>query len=235
MSLADVRAELEEELTWRLDELRFFKNQLSELRSEDDRERYRRALVVMLYSHFEGFWKAAFMIYVKAINQTKVQCSEASEALVAATFAEVFEALADGNRKSDYFRRTAPGDLKLHRFSRHQEFVGRIHEFVQQVVSIEPDDAVDTESNLKPVVIRKNLFRLGFQHDSFSAHEGAIDRLLQWRNHIAHGATRSGLSKSQYEPLEKAVVEVMETVILFIYESLKEERYLRRKEAEYAI
>ena len=45
MNLADIRAELEEELRWRTDELRFFKNQLTIFRNEDDRKRFRRALV----------------------------------------------------------------------------------------------------------------------------------------------------------------------------------------------
>jgi hypothetical protein len=235
MSLAEVRAELDEELTWRLEELRFFKNRLGEFRRDEERERYRRAMVVMLYAHVEGFWKAAFTIYVKAINKTGLRCSDAVEALVAAAFTEALEALADGGRKSDYFRHSAPDDAKLHRFSRQQEFVSRIDEFVSQTVVIEPDDVVDTESNLKPVVIRKNLFRLGFQHDAFKEHEGTVDWLLNWRNQIAHGATRSGLTAEHYEPLERAVIDVMSTIVRFIYDSLKEQRYLRRRDAEHAI
>ena len=73
MNLADIRAELEDELRWRTEELRFFKNQLSDFRSDDERNRFRRALVVMLYSHFEGFWKAAFSIYVKALCHWALQ------------------------------------------------------------------------------------------------------------------------------------------------------------------
>lgn len=235
MNLADIRAELEEELTWRLEELRFFKNQLAEFRKEEERDRFRRAMVVMLYAHFEGFWKAAFVIYVKAVNGCGLRCSEASESLVAAAFFEVFEALADANRKSDFFRNAAPDDTKLHRFSRHQEFAGRVSEFGSRAVTIEPEDVVDTESNLKPVVIRKNLFRLGFNHDAFKQHEGTIDWLLNWRNEIAHGSRRSGLSQGQYEPLEQAVHDVMKAVIQFIYNALRERRYLRCQESEYAI
>lgn len=235
MKLADVRAELEEELTWRLEEIRFFKNQLGELRKDEERERYRRAMVVMLYSHFEGFWKMAFMIYVNAINSCRVRCSEATESLVAASFSDLFEALADSGRKSDHFRRNAPDDTKLHRFSRHAEFVGRFHEFTSKTIVIEPENVVDTESNLKPSVIRKNLFRLGFKHDAFKKHEGTVDWLLQWRNEIAHGATRSGVKDSEYEPLELAVVDVMKSVLQFVYDSLKDKRYLRYVEHEYMI
>jgi hypothetical protein len=58
MNLADIRAELEDELQWRLEELRLLKNQLADLRTEQQRDRFRRVLVIMLYAHFEGFWKA---------------------------------------------------------------------------------------------------------------------------------------------------------------------------------
>src|SRR5262245_43968117 len=126
MNLPDLRAELEEELTWRLDEVRFLRNRLSEFRKQDERDRFRRAMVVMLYSHFEGLWKAAFMVYIKAINDSGLQCAEAHESLVAASFSPLFDALSDANRKSAFFRRTAPHDAKLHRFCRHTEFAARV-------------------------------------------------------------------------------------------------------------
>lgn len=50
MNLADIRAELEDELRWRSEELRFLKNQLTDLRNDDERCQFRRALVVMLYA-----------------------------------------------------------------------------------------------------------------------------------------------------------------------------------------
>lgn len=229
MRLPDVRAELEDELTWRLDEIRFLRNQLGDFKKEQERDRFRRTMVVMLYAHFEGFWRAAFMIYVKALNECRVRCADATDSLVAAAFSGVFEALVDSNRKSAFFRASAPDDMKLHRFCRHAEFAGRVHEFSSQTVEIEADAVVDTESNLKPIVIRKNLFRLGFKHDAFVQHEGTVNWLLNWRNSISHGATRSGVTQQDYEPLEQAVMDVMRAVVQMIYDSLKDRRYLRVK------
>ena len=45
-------------------------------------------------------------------------------------------------------------------------------------VDIPADKVVDPESNLKPDVIRKTLFRLGFQHDTFHPHEATVHQLL---------------------------------------------------------
>src|SRR4051812_37690993 len=99
MNLADIRAELEDELRWRLEELQFFKNQLSDLRTDDQRDRFRRALVVMLYSHFEGFWKTAFSIYVRAINNEGIMCRDALHNLVAATLFDLIGGLTDPHKK----------------------------------------------------------------------------------------------------------------------------------------
>lgn len=38
MNLLDIRSQLEEELTWRQDEMRFFHNQLSTITNEDQKD-----------------------------------------------------------------------------------------------------------------------------------------------------------------------------------------------------
>ena len=68
MNLLDIRAQIEEEITWRSDEIRFLKNQLSNIQKETEKEKYRKSLVVMLYSHYEGFSKTIFQIYINEIN-----------------------------------------------------------------------------------------------------------------------------------------------------------------------
>ncbi len=225
MDVAEVRAELEEEMSRRLDEIRFFRNQLSELGCDDEKERYCQCLVVMLYAHFEGFWKAAFSIYLKAINQECIPCKEAIEQIVAASMSDLFSALSDPNSKCSFFRRPAPDDTKLHRFARHSEFAARIEDAFSSVVSIPIDDVVDTESNLTPIVVRKNLFRLGFSHDEFKSEEGTINELLRRRNDIAHGSSRQGVPLDSYFSLESSVFGVMKRVVVLIFDSLRERRF----------
>ena len=48
MNLLGIRAELEEERTWRREEVRFLMNRLPDLDSDEDQNRYRRA--VLLFS-----------------------------------------------------------------------------------------------------------------------------------------------------------------------------------------
>ena len=110
MDAAALRAELEAELAWRLDELRFLRNQLSDVPTEDKKGVYRKALVVMLYSHFEGFCKTAFSVYVHALNHESLSLRDVTGALAACCLARIFGDLRNPARKSDIFRSSAADD-----------------------------------------------------------------------------------------------------------------------------
>lgn len=227
MNLDDVRAELEEELTWRTNEIRFLRNRLADMSDATDQERYCKSLVVMLYAHFEGFWKAAFSIYLSEVNRMALSCGVAADSIVAASMGELFQSLNDPNKKNTFFRSSAPDDTSLHRFSRHAEFAGRLHDVLSHNVDIPIDLVLDTESNLTPTVVRKTLYRMGFDHEEFKNDEGTVNELLRRRNNIAHGSARSGVRVAAYRTLESSVLGIMQRVVTFIFESLDNQRYLR--------
>jgi hypothetical protein len=226
MNLPDLSAQLESELAWREDEIRFFQNRGATLLREEDQDQYRRAVILILYAHFEGFCKFAFDLYRIVINSEQIACLDASPAIAAAGWARLFKELRDPSSKCREFRHALPEDSKLHRFARDREFVERSVEFGRLHVTI-PDDFVDTESNLKPVVLRKILYRLGLPHDQFSEHEGNIDRLLRVRNKISHGEMRSGIKERDYIELRSIVFEIMGTIKRQVLESLQQSHFLR--------
>jgi hypothetical protein len=224
MNLLDIRAELEDEQTWRRDEIRFLTNRLADLDTDEDKNRYRRAVLLLLYAHFEGFCKTALLIFVRAINRESLSCDAVQPALMAATCRSILRSLADPNSKSDFFRNGAPDDEKLHFVWRSQEFLKRLAEVLGKPVDI-PDDVVDTESNLWPIVLKKNLFRLGFEHDRLSAHDGTIHNLVNRRNNIAHGLERTGIPEADFEKLQKAVYAVMDEVMSMVTDSLLKQSF----------
>lgn len=231
MDLAEIRAELEDELGRRLDEIRFFKNQLSSFSSEEEQELFCKSLIVMLYAHFEGFWKAAFGIYVRSINQERLSCRDVVGQIAAASMNRLFKALANPKSKSDFFRKNAPDDSKLHRFARHSEFAERLPEALEKEVRMDVDELVDTESNLTPVVIRKNLYRLGFSHEEFKDEESKINELLRRRNDIAHGSSQRGVPVATYTTLETAILSIMNKIVVLIFDSLRDRRFVQRSAA----
>jgi hypothetical protein len=148
MNLSDIRAQLEMELTWRQNEMRLLHNQLAFIEKDEEKNRYRKSLVVMLYSHYEGFCKTAFLIYINSVNKERLKCLEMNDYIVTANFAEIFIALEVPNAKCKIFKPKLPEDTKLHRFCRQVNFISELNNFLSKQVNI-PEDVIDTESNLK--------------------------------------------------------------------------------------
>lgn len=226
MNLAELRAELEADRAWREEELRTFQNRGSAINDEAELKRYRRALVLLLYAHYEGFWKFAFILYASAVNRSGISCGEATWAIAAASLSDLFRNLRNPQSKSDLFRRELPDDAKLHQFAREREFIERTSEVEARPVNI-PDYVVDTESNLTPVVLKKNLFRLGLPHDQFQAHDSEINKLLGIRNGISHGSLKEGVEERLYEQLRAATFSIMSALGIGIMQALSDRAYAR--------
>ena len=226
MNLTELWAEIEQEFTWRTEEIRFLDNCLASLSTTNERNKFRRASVLLLYAHLEGFCVFSLRHFIRAINDENLVASDAHPAIAASALASVFAALRNPNTKCDIFQKTLPDEGKLHRFARDQEFVERTQELNATVVSLE-DDVVDSESNLKPIVLRKNLFRLGLPHDLFKHLDGTIHRLLRLRNKIAHGERKAGIEKEEFDSLKDAVFEVMKEIKSLVMAHLQSQSYLR--------
>lgn len=198
-----VRDELERELTRRWREIAFFSNQLARFSDQADRRRYRRALVVMVYAHFEGFFRFALRHYTEVVNGSGLPCGECVAAVLAASWREVFADVERGESKSSLFRRRLPDDAKLHRVARRRRFVERLNDLHALPVRLD-DQAVDTESNLTPLVVKRNLYVLGLDHEAFERHRDSIHRLVNYRNEVAHGSRTDGFTRVEFEKLKQA-------------------------------
>ncbi len=133
MKTDDIREQLEAELTWRTDEIRFLENQLSNLSEEDQKDKYRKSLVVMLYSHFEGFFRFAFRLYKEAVNQENLKCDEVTAYVAVSSLTDIFMALDNPQKKNDIFRRSLPDDTVLHRFCRRVDFMESLNDISKKL------------------------------------------------------------------------------------------------------
>lgn len=226
VNVDELRSEIEEERAWRERELRILRNQLQLLASEDERRIARKALVVMLYAHFEGTFKSILSIYINKLNSLNLTVSRVDCSLGAASLFDVFHALRDPNRKCDEFRKELPDDSALHRFARDKEFIEIAWTIATRPLRLDPDVVVDTESNLKPVVLRKILFRLGLDPKLAKPWEGSINQLLNRRNDVAHGTAKAGLDERDYANLEQAVVLVIDELVRTLTAVVANEEYL---------
>lgn len=226
IDLNSLWAQIELEQKWRTDEIRFFDNQATRLLSKEDQNQFRRANILLLYAHYEGFCKFAFTLYVDTINAEGLRCKEANFSIAAAALDQLFKELRNPESKAIEFKNSLPEDKKLHVFARDKAFLERSTDFDNKLVNI-PENVVDMESNLKPVVLRKNLYRLGFPHNGLELIEGYISMLLNERNQIAHGANGIGIESGKYESLRAATFEVMNAVKKYIMNALTKEEFRR--------
>lgn len=227
IDLAALRAEIEQEREWREAEMRLLRNQVAAIDDARLRDVARKALVVMLYAHFEGICKVLLGAYIDKINGLQLRVSEVAPALGAACLADAFFALRDPNRKCREFSSILPDDSALHRFARDRQFVEVSSNLFSRVVDIRAEQVVDTESNLKPAVLKKILYRLGLDHGLVEPWEAGIQQLLRRRNDVAHGMARGGISESDYANLEAAVNSVIDRLVAALMDAVSNQRYLQ--------
>ena len=226
MNLENVWAQLEQELAWRQAELRLLSNSRNALKIEGDRDRFRRAQLVMLYAHAEGFCKVALVIYLKAINSKKIPRSAACDELIASSLDQLFHALEFGDRKGKVFKSAPPSEEKMLLLFRKRDFVREFESIMAQPLTL-PEATVNTEDNLNSTVLRKTLFRLGFSMVAMESYEESLNELVKRRNNIAHGIDDAIVRGTDYRRLEKAVLEAMDLIVLTIIEALEQETYLK--------
>ncbi len=125
MTADELRAALEVELAWRQEELAFFKNQLSDI-TEENKNKYRKCLVLILYSHLEGYIKICLQTYVQYINSQGLTRKDVNTGLMVASMHKEFIAYENLDRKCEIFRKELPDDARLHRLYRRVDFRRRL-------------------------------------------------------------------------------------------------------------
>ena len=224
MTVDELRATLETELAWRQEELAFFKNQLNNIR-DDDKDRYRKSLVLILYSHMEGYIKISLQTYIQYINSLTLTRRDVTTNLMVAGMHREFLAYENLDRKCEIFRRPLPADTQLHRFFRRVDFMEQAEELKDTKLNVD-DQIIDTESNLWYIVLQKNLYKIGLPINLFEEHRRDIDALVHRRNSIAHGNFRLGVTEQEFENWEIKILQVMSSVTRLIYDYTNNERYL---------
>lgn len=224
MTADELRAALEVELAWRQEELAFFKNLLNEI-PEEDKNKYRKSLVLILYSHMEGYIKICLQTYIQYINSQRLNRKAVKTGLLVASMHKEFMAYENLDRKCEIFRKKLPEDARLHRFYRRVDFMEKVEEFREQELNID-DQIIDTESNLWYIVLQKNLYKIGLPVDLFDDYQSDIDALVNRRNSIAHGNFRAGVTAQEFSTWEVKVTDVLSGVTRLLYDYANSEKYL---------
>ena len=93
-----------------------------------------------------------------------------------------------------------------------------------------PDDTINTEANLSPDVLKRNMYRLGLNFSSVDSQRGIMNELLGRRNAIAHGEIVDPLG-SDVERYVTTAFRVMQFVQSEIFDALTARAYMKPRQA----
>lgn len=231
MSPENFRGELEWDLDRRKKEMVVFTNLLNNMPNQD-KEIYCKALLVMLYSHFEGFCRYAFLTYLRFINDEKIKRSSAKESLIASSLMDVFHDLKyvnNGRYCCDAFNITSD-ETQFSRFFVRAHFIRKFEDILSEEVNISgemPGKIVDTKSNLWPNVFSTILYRLGLPHNEFDNYTSVICNMLHRRNAYAHGIEVDGIKEDEFRTIEGKIYAIFSDLITLLTKSAKNKSYLK--------
>lgn len=224
MDLAELRSELEEDLSWRLDEIRHLRNELlGDMAGDPWPIPAMRAILVMQYAHLEGFAKNSFSLYVTFINERELPASEIKSNLFASALIDEFEHVRNGR----YGGEQDGEEGRLLKRARHQVgFINRIRSLHSEPVAIDPEAAVSMEMNFGSDVLRRTLYRLGIPESAVGKeYFKAIDFVRRMRNDIAHGSRKERIERGAFEAHQRKCEEFMNNLTRLISQALGEEWY----------
>lgn len=228
-SLDTLLSQIEEDQMWREEELRFFENQLANIGNNlDEQKFFSKALILLLYSVFEGHVKFIFECYVKEINNQNLLCRDVITELTASNLNKIFEEFKNTQRipkNHPIFKKEhSKGFVEL---GRRIEFLDNLDQIMSSRICLDVSKIVDTESNLTKDVLLRILFRIGFDNNILDEHIHAIGKLLEFRNAIAHGSRKNGWSYDEYIGIKKSIFDLIFLIRHSVITNFSERKFLR--------
>ena len=208
--------ELEKDFDWRVDELASLKHQvLRQQRGTLAERSLLRAMLAMLYAHYEGFCLFAFTLFLERIKQFGNPRHHHQESLVVFSLRKTFKKVRgnySGEQCYQFFKNDLATLLReaidFDRYPRSQEFI------------------LQGRSNLKPTLLAENCSSLCLSVPAVEDRRTQLWQLVDRRNKIAHGQSSFVRDLNEYEVYENAAYEVMLELVESVSESLKRQEYL---------
>ncbi len=214
-TVEELQDTLDASLAWR-------RIELSALRAEVDRSSRQnsasplarvlaRSGVALLYAHWEGFTKDAFVAYVDFLSRRRLRLDQLNDGLLRTVFLSLHQRIASGD------------DAAL------DHFLKAMRNPSSARAEIPRRGMVNTRSNLRYRVLSEILESVGMNTNDFSTKSNLIDHsLCDARNEIAHGREQFP-SAEEFHALYQEMMAIMETVRHRILEEVRTETYKASK------
>ncbi len=203
----DLQDAIDKEHSWRLKEIHDLKSLVKTKKNQNSIETnvFSKSLVLISYSHWEGFVKNAARYYLSYIQFISLNKSQLSNRLVASF---VFQLTLSNKNRSEKIASIMEG------------IADPSYKF-----SINIDELVDAESNLTSGILEKILSNIGIQTNAFKTKSQYIDSvILKFRNDYAHGGFEY-INADQAIEISEKVLELMSLFKTEIENSLCLKKY----------
>jgi len=209
-TLDELTNKLDEELAWRKKELSAFKYYIDKPQTGSRRDVLSRCGIVILYAHWEGFVKLASKYFLEFLSTKRLRNEQLKNNLLTLSLYHSVNFSSESRKYSEYGKVT---NFFIENFSDRAILPHRT--------------GLDTKSNLSSTVLKEILWCLGIDYSWYETKEKFIDsRLLDRRNHIAHGKELY-VDIKEFEEMRSIVTEMMAKLKTELENSAVTESYIK--------
>lgn len=208
---ADLQQRIDDDFIWRRRELFNIRAAIQD--SQDSAPKQAallRAGVALLYAHWEGFIKRCGVCYLEFVSNQGKRAAELTPNFIAVKFKTRLSEAA-----------------KSKKASATHELVDFFCTRLEHRLKIPHKGVIDTQSNLSSAVLREIVWALGLDMGPYETKKHLIDsRLVDRRNHIAHGDTLD-ISVPDFVTLHEEVMLLMEEFRTQVQNAAATDHFLR--------
>lgn len=202
--------QIDDDLRWREDELAAMK--LLAVKSVPNSISSRvllRAMLALLYAHYEGFSKFAWDSYLDAIEHHGGLRAKHIESLAAFSCEGEFSMMKGNLTNVNLFC-----------------FYSRFSSIMNTPISF-PPDKLSTKYNLEPETFFDRMEILGIDCHAMKDNKKTIAKVVGRRHEIAHGKFHDIKGVAKYVEYENAILSVMYELAINITEAIENKSYLK--------
>lgn len=207
--MINLENELEEEIKWRIAEISMLKT-IPHLYGFHDCHKVviQKYSIPALYSLWEGFFVASMELYIRKINELNLNRENIHINIVTYDLDCKYQL---GNPRVNIKNK-----IKIAK---------ELEEFFDSKITI--SSKIQTESNVNYKVLNKVLKCFNLEEFDEEYFKDGLNRLLMYRNSIAHGENSFEISEKTIFELSEIVVRCMDNLYDILLDGIKSKTYLR--------
>jgi len=201
----EIIIEIQEDNNWRDGELAKFKINPHKV----DQKLWDRMCIPMIYAHWEGYVVSSLRLLLDHLNKLQLSPNDVDTKLIVIGLGRAYNSLS--GKQS---------------FDQKVDFTVKFKDLFERAIKFKKD--IDTKSNLNSKVLKELCNMFGFGFEEFNNVIADIDRVVTFRNKIAHGENSILPDTDSIEKYISSVTAATDIFLEEIDKFLSNESYLQK-------